>query len=381
VTRAAITGLAAAALACAAPASSRAENGWEAKWLGQSEYPTLESGETVTSFLDVQNVGSKAWTPANTLLGTSNPRDRNSAFFVPGTWRNAIRLVPIDRAVPPQGTGRFTFPMHAPDVASTTAIREYLEPVADDPADSGWMGSPTNWNGVFLEYTVLPAQNPTIQLNSAPLSVDRGQPIELSATAGDNRSVSRVLLSVRGRDGVVEAAKGSGSSYAGKVDSSALAPGIYTLAARAEDPAGHASEATAQVTVREPERGRAPGPADGPPAWPVRLRAGWTYRGRSTRVRTLTVSRLSADATVALRCAGRGCRFTSRQVRTGGRSSVRLASRFRGRSLHAGARIVLTLARPGQGARSFTFRMRAGRLPTARESCRAPNGRAVGCER
>lgn len=26
------------------PAAARAENGWEAKWLGQSEYPTLESG-------------------------------------------------------------------------------------------------------------------------------------------------------------------------------------------------------------------------------------------------------------------------------------------------------------------------------------------------
>ena len=367
------------------PAPAAATNGWEAKWLGQSEYPTLESGETVTSAFDAQNVGSKTWTQANTLLGTSAPRDRHSAFFVPGTWRSDQRVVPIDREVPPGATGRFVFPMHAPEVASTTTLREYFEPVADDPADSGWMGENGQWSGVYLDYTVLPAENPVVQLNSAPLSVDQGQPIELTATASDNRAVSRVTFSVRDRPIEVEGRAGDARSYSGALDSSALAPGVYTVAVRAQDPAGHASEATTRVTVREPPP-PSPPPVAKPspraaPAWTIGLRTFWRFSRGTTRVRTLTLSRLAADARITVRCRGRGCRSKRRTVAARGRRVLRLARYLRGQRLRPGARIVLTVARPGRGARSFTFRMRRGRLPAARERCRSADGRAVRCGR
>ena len=66
------------ALAAASPAA--AEGGaYEAKWLGQSDYLTLESGQTATSYFDAQNVGTSTWTNDVVRLGTSNPRDRTSA--------------------------------------------------------------------------------------------------------------------------------------------------------------------------------------------------------------------------------------------------------------------------------------------------------------
>src|SRR3712207_6902101 len=34
---------------------------WDAKWLTQSEYPTLESGQRTTSFFKAQNVGQRTW--------------------------------------------------------------------------------------------------------------------------------------------------------------------------------------------------------------------------------------------------------------------------------------------------------------------------------
>lgn len=76
------------------------------------------------SYLDARNVGQKTWTPSNTRLGTANPRDRDSAFFVPGVWRSAERIVPIEGTVAPGASGRFTFPMRAPEVSATTAMAE-----------------------------------------------------------------------------------------------------------------------------------------------------------------------------------------------------------------------------------------------------------------
>jgi len=60
------------------PARAAAEGGvFEAKFAGQSEYPTLESGETVSSYFLATNVGSAPWDrggPYPVNLGTTNPR-------------------------------------------------------------------------------------------------------------------------------------------------------------------------------------------------------------------------------------------------------------------------------------------------------------------
>ena len=77
-----------AVLATAAPAAG--ENGYEAKWVGQSAYLTLESGQTATSYFDAQNVGTATWTNNVVRLGTTNPRDRASAF-ANSSWINRAR--------------------------------------------------------------------------------------------------------------------------------------------------------------------------------------------------------------------------------------------------------------------------------------------------
>jgi len=143
------------------------------------------------------------------------------------------------------------------------------------------------------------------------------------------------------------------------------------------EPAPVPAPAPAPAPAPQPTSSRDPGAA---PLWTVRLRTAWTF-GRRTRVRTLTVSGLERDARVSLRCKGRGCAFRSRTVRTGGRSLVRLAERFKRRSLRKGTEITLRISRPGRGARTFLFRMRSKRLPHIRQSCRAPNGKAVACGR
>src|SRR5688572_26908296 len=94
-------------LALAAPAA--ADGGYEAKWLGQSAYLTLESGQSATSYFDARNVGTATWTNDVVRLGTSNPRDRLSSF-ANSSWINRGRATPLDQPfVEPGRTGRFTF--------------------------------------------------------------------------------------------------------------------------------------------------------------------------------------------------------------------------------------------------------------------------------
>ena len=101
-------------LAPAAPAA--AEGGYEAKWIGQSPYLTLESGQRATSYFDAQNVGTATWTNDVVRLGTTNPRDRASAF-ADATWINAGRATPLDQPfVEPGRNGRITFTVLAPSV-------------------------------------------------------------------------------------------------------------------------------------------------------------------------------------------------------------------------------------------------------------------------
>ena len=64
----------------ALPATAAAENGWEAQFIDQSAYLTLESGETGTSSFVARNIGSGTWDPAFVRLGTTNPRDRSSGL-------------------------------------------------------------------------------------------------------------------------------------------------------------------------------------------------------------------------------------------------------------------------------------------------------------
>ena len=229
--------------ALAVPAA--ADNGYEAKWLGQSAYLTLESGQSATSYFDAQNVGTATWTNDVVRLGTTNPRDRGSAF-ADSTWLNAGRATPLDQPfVEPGRNGRFTFTVRAPSVSATTVFNEYFAPVAEL---RGWMeNNPENWwpNGVYLRYTVVPGQAPRVAIASAPGAVPQGTPVTVRATASDNRGVNRVEFALAGRAPVVDRT----SPYEATLDSAGLPAGTHAITVRAVDVTGRTATVSRNVSL------------------------------------------------------------------------------------------------------------------------------------
>ena len=183
------TAFLAAALAVGLAAPAHGDAGYEAKFIGQSAYLTLESGQRATSYFDAQNVGTVTWTNDVVRLGTTNPRDRSSAF-ANSTWINAGRPTPLDQPfVEPGRVGRFTFTVTAPNVAATTVFNEYFAPLAELRA---WMeNDAANWppNGVFLRYTVVPGAAPKVAISALAEHVPQGTPVTVRADASDNHSI------------------------------------------------------------------------------------------------------------------------------------------------------------------------------------------------
>jgi hypothetical protein len=238
--------LAAIALTLALTGPARAEGGaYEAKWLNQSAYPTIESGQTVTSWFDAQNVGTATWTNDIVRLGTTNPRDRASAF-ANSSWLLPSRPTNLDKAfVKPGETGRFTFTMTAPAVSATTQFPEFFAPVAEGVA---WMENDVNnWppNGVYLTYTVIPPEPPKVAIASSPASVPAGTPVTVRATASDNRRVSQVAFQLGGGAATVDKT----SPYEATLSSTGLAPGAQRIDVTATDVAKHTASVSGSVNL------------------------------------------------------------------------------------------------------------------------------------
>jgi hypothetical protein len=227
----------------AAPAA--AENGYEAKWVGQSPYLTMESGETATSYFDAQNVGTATWTNNVVRLGTTNPRDRISSF-ANSSWIQGNRATPLDQPfVEPGNVGRFTFTVTAPAVSSTTAFNEFFAPVAEA---RGWMeNDASNWapNGVYLTYTVMPGEAPKVSIASAPGSVPQGTPVTVKANASDNRGVSRVEFRIGTRPPVIDRS----SPYQATLGTQGFPSGSQAIRATAVDVTGRRRTASRTVTL------------------------------------------------------------------------------------------------------------------------------------
>jgi hypothetical protein len=78
---------------------------------------TMTEGETIPSYIELKNVGSATW-DSNTKIGTTQPRDRSSAF-ADSTWLAPNRPARVTGTVPPGGTFKFEFDLHAPDAIGT----------------------------------------------------------------------------------------------------------------------------------------------------------------------------------------------------------------------------------------------------------------------
>lgn len=114
---------------------------WDARFIASSYIKTMISGSTQTAWIEFKNYGTSAW-DANTLLGTTEARDRASVFFTAGDWISNQRLSGLDTSgIAPGATGRFSFALTAPSVSATT---NYVESFGMVREGSGWLGPEQN---------------------------------------------------------------------------------------------------------------------------------------------------------------------------------------------------------------------------------------------
>jgi hypothetical protein len=122
--------------------------------LGAAEYAaTLTSGDEMVVWIEYTNTGNTPWDAGTTLLGTTGPRDRDSAFFKAENWVSASRPTGVDRATAPGEVGRFTWAMVAPEVDEPTT---FVEQFALVTADGAWFGPPDD--AVTWTITVMPRE-------------------------------------------------------------------------------------------------------------------------------------------------------------------------------------------------------------------------------
>jgi lysozyme len=154
-----------------------------AQFVGQS-FPlastalTMVEGQTIPSYIELKNVGTKTW-DSNTKIGTTQPRDRKSAF-ADSTWLAPNRLAAVKGTVAPGGTYKFTFDLHAPSTPGT--FTEYFGVVQEGVAwfsDPGQGGPPDNDLEVQVK-VIAPEYRGDFKNQSFPLA-----PAALAAHQGD----------------------------------------------------------------------------------------------------------------------------------------------------------------------------------------------------
>ncbi len=98
---------------------------------------SLTAGEVGTVTVTVKNTGTAAWDLDATRIGTADPQDRDSAFYVEGDWIGTNRATAVDEQTPAGSPGTFTFQIQAPDVATTMVYDEAFSFVQEDVT---WFG-------------------------------------------------------------------------------------------------------------------------------------------------------------------------------------------------------------------------------------------------
>ncbi len=130
---------------------------------------TMKAGESLPAYIELRNSGTKTW-DGKTRLGTTQPRDRTSAF-ADGSWLAPNRPAGVTGTVAPGSTYKFEFTLHAPDKPGT--YFEYfgvLEEGVNWFSDPGQGGPPDN----DLEVQIV--------VEAAP---DAGSAHDAGATHGD----------------------------------------------------------------------------------------------------------------------------------------------------------------------------------------------------
>ncbi len=97
---------------------------WAATSTAQSYPAAMLEGSTAQVWVEYQNDGTQSWDPSQSRLGTTEPRDRESAFYDEQSWIGPTRPTAVDAATGPAETGRFSFTLQAPEVDQSTDYTE-----------------------------------------------------------------------------------------------------------------------------------------------------------------------------------------------------------------------------------------------------------------
>jgi uncharacterized protein (TIGR03382 family) len=134
---------------------------YAAQFVGQS-FPlatmtlTMEEGQVIPSYIELKNTGAKAW-DSNTRIGTTQPRDRKSAF-ADGTWLSPSRPAAVQGTVAPGATYKFKFDLAAPMKPGT--YDEFFGVVEEGVA---WFSDPSQGgppdNDLEVKIVVVPASD------------------------------------------------------------------------------------------------------------------------------------------------------------------------------------------------------------------------------
>jgi hypothetical protein len=359
---AAAAGAAAAlTLATAAPASAT----YAAQIVDYCCYMTLEAGDTASQYFDMTNIGDQSWFRGGAIpvrLGTTTPMDRSSPFYTPGDWISAGRMTDLDQVqVDPGQVGRFTWIATAPQQVGD--YTEYYGPLAEGVT---WMNPPAP-DSLFLKYSVIPAQAPTVKFTASPARVKRGDAFSVSVDATDNRAVARVTVSIGTQVVTLTAPTEGTSGFTATLNSAELAAGTNSVTVHALDPGGRDSVTTSAFEVYEPP------PPVVPPSVPDPTRLGAftpyfaTRTGPRGRLGTLIglgdVRGLQPGARLRLVCA-KGCvRRVNESRKANARGRTRLTLR-RPLPLLSRTRIELRESLAGHVTRFQRYRLRRTRRAT-----------------
>lgn len=106
------------------------------------EFPqVMRPGEEAVVWFELDNLSNITWGLDETRLGTTEPADRESPFFVEGNWMSPTRATGADHSnYGPGDRGRFTFLIRAPEVDEPTVFTESFQLVQDTPDGDEWFG-------------------------------------------------------------------------------------------------------------------------------------------------------------------------------------------------------------------------------------------------
>lgn len=131
----------------------------KARWLEQSPYPILKTGQSYLFIVKFQNTGNVTWYGENysnpIRLGTARPKDRIPRFVredwqsqqVSG-WVKENRVKMVEETVLPGGIATFIFWMSVPDGLSAGTYREYFQLVQEGVT---WISDPIVYWDIKVE--------------------------------------------------------------------------------------------------------------------------------------------------------------------------------------------------------------------------------------